>query len=101
MSSYNPNSGFESPFSPNYDRPYGNCDCGQAPACGNRPEPKAFGKMYEAVQHQSFAAWNGSLAASDLHPRVVKPYRPPALPYVCDRPIPGSSLCASSMKCNP
>lgn len=102
MTTYNPYQGFDTPFYPGLAQPYDGCACGQPAACGTGHVATAFGKVYEAPHLQAFAAWDGALASNDLMPKKVKPYRPPALPFVCDRGGMGSTTCnAPGFKCGP
>jgi hypothetical protein len=122
--SYNPYQGMESPFFPGYDQSYDRCTCGMPDACGAEHKPAVtvqtlarttrsgkvehvtsvnpIGKFYANTAHKAFAVWDGHLALNDLNQPKSKPYQPPALPFVCDRPMSGSSLCSlSSGTCNP
>ena len=118
MSSNNPYQGFDSPYMPNYGDPFNSCGCGAASACGNEHQPTVkiqtvtrttatgaketvhqvapLGHIYTSVAHVPFTTWDGSLASNDLYLRKGRPYQPPALPFVCDRPLGGSSLCSAS-----
>lgn len=117
--SSNPYQGFDSPFVPGYSQPYNQCGCGARDACGNehQPVPKVEtivratgsgktetitrlapqGVVKTALSTRAFSTWDGQLAQNDLHYKPStgrRPYRPPALPYVCDRPLSGASLCS-------
>ena len=121
---YNPYRGMESPFFPGYDKPSDNCGCGAPEACGAEHKAaitvetvtrvsksgqkssvvvaRPIGRMYHHTASKAFAAWDGHLALNDLHAPKVQPYQPPALPYVCDRPLSGSDLCSmNGGRCNP
>jgi hypothetical protein len=115
--------GFTSPYYPSFNKPYDSCDCGAPEGCGNETRPALqietvsravrgggtqqvhviapLGKFYQALPFRPFAAWDGSLALSDLSPKTFKPYKPSALPYVCDRNQNIATLCSSNGQCNP
>lgn len=118
-----PYKGFDSQSVPGYNQPYNQCGCGVPDACGNPHQPSvkvetvkiatatgttktvtrvaALGSMYNHINQVPFSTWDGSLALNDLYGPKKKPYRPPAVPYVCDRPMAGSSLCSSSFGKSP
>lgn len=121
---YNPYAGFSAQNVPGYNQPYDRCNCGLPDACGIAHQPavkvrvvakatgggkvdiqetviEPQGNLYRNNANAPFGTWDGHLVASDFNPPRVKPYRPPALPYVCDRPVAGSSLCGVPSKCNP
>ena len=95
--------GFDHPFFPDAYRPYSRCDCGLPDACGHPHKAKQIGKFHTQPTQEPFATWNGHLAQLDVHPKQHKPYTPPSLPFVCDRPLPGAQTCAYNMqyKCPP
>jgi hypothetical protein len=121
----NPYQGFSSPFVPGYNQPFNQCACGFPDACGNEHQPAIkiervtrvgatgqqetvnrvipLGHMYESIAHRAFTPWDGQLALNDLYPSKVRAYRPPALPWVCDRPMAGASLCSAqgNSQCSP
>jgi hypothetical protein len=130
MSSYsnnNPYQGFDTPYVPGYNQPFNQCGCGGPDACGNEHQAAVkvenvtrvtatgkrenvtrvvpLGHIYDTVVHKAFATWDGKLALNDLYKPHSRTYRPPALPYVCDRPMAGSSLCSAqgggSGQCGP
>lgn len=86
--------GFDHPFFPRYYRPYSQCDCGQPDACGNPHKAKAVGKAHEFPHRRPFAHWEAHAVHNDLNPKKHRSYAPPALPFTCDRPQPGSQTCA-------
>ena len=124
-SANNPYQGFDTPFVPGYGQAYNQCACGAPDACGMEHQPAVkvenitrvtaaghkenvtrvvpLGRIYESINHKAFATWDGQLALNDLYKPSVKPYRPPALPYVCDRPLSGAALCSAqgSASCSP
>jgi hypothetical protein len=122
-SDYNPYMGFNSPYYPGYAQSYDRCSCGGPEACGNEHAPavkvvqvsratrggksetvnvvQPIGEYYRHLGVTPYSTWDGSLAMSDLKPPRYKPYRPPALPFICDRPLQGSSLCTISSPCHP
>jgi len=87
--------GFDHPFFPSAGRPYSHCDCGIPDACGAPHVAKAYGAPH-AIQHKHhpYTHWNGQLALLDVKPKKHGKYQPPSLPFVCDRPMPGSQSCA-------
>jgi len=113
----NPYAGFDSPYVPGYHQPFNQCACGYPDACGNEHQPAVkiervtrvgadgqketinrvvpLGHMYQSIMHRPFSAWDGQLALNDLYPKKFKAYRPPAYPYVCDRPLAGAALCSA------
>lgn len=121
--SYNPFGGFNNNDYPGYNQAYDRCSCGQPTACGNEHQAavqvqtvtrtsasgqkeqvqvvKPIGSFFPDLANRAFAVWDGALALNDLSPPKFKAYRPPAYPYVCDRPMAGSSLCSASGSCNP
>ena len=122
--SYNPYQGMESPYFPGYDQSYERCSCGMPDACGAEHKTavtvrtmtratqngktehvtmvEPIGKFFHNTAHKAFAVWDGHAALNDLHKPKYKPYQPPAQPFVCDRPMAGSSLWSlSSGTCNP
>jgi hypothetical protein len=114
---HNPYQGFDTPYVPGYNQPFNQCGCGGPDACGNEHQPAvkvenvtrvtatgqretvtrtvALGHFYDTVVHKPYAIWDGQLALNDLYKNKQRGYKPPALPYVCDRPMAGSSLCSA------
>jgi hypothetical protein len=90
--------GFDHPYFPDAYRPYSRCDCGSAEACGNPHTAKEVGKFHTQPTQGAFAKWDGHLARLDVNPKAHKPYTPPSLPHVCDRPLPGVQTCAYNMQ---
>lgn len=123
ISQMSPYRGFNSPALPGYNQPFNQCGCGIPDSCGNQHQPSVkienvkiatatggtktvqkvvpLGALYNHVGQVPFSTWDGSLALNDLYGAQKKPYRPPAIPYVCDRPVAGSSLCSSSFGKSP
>ena len=121
--SYNAYQGFDLSGYPSYNQPFERCGCGQPSACGN--EHKAAvqvktvtratrsggtetvtmvapaGQLHQNPAQNAFGVWDGNLALLDLVPRQNKRYQPPALPYICDRPVAGTSLCGMAGRCPP
>jgi hypothetical protein len=120
MNQYN---GFNNSFTPGYNQPFNQCGCGAADACGGEHQAAVkiekvkmatgtgqvkevqkvvqLGSFYTHVNQIPFSVWDGSLALNDLYGPNKKPYRPPAIPYVCDRPVAGSALCSASLGKSP
>lgn len=122
ISAMSPYKGFSSQSVPGYNQPYNQCGCGVQESCGNAHQPSVkienvkiasatgtktvqkvvpLGALYNHVNQVQFSTWDGALALNDLYGPHKKPYRPPAVPYVCDRPMAGSSLCSSSFGKSP
>ena len=121
----NPYNGFNTPFVPGYNQPFNQCACGFPDACGNEHQPAVkvervtrvgangqketvnrvvpLGHMYQSIMHRPFSTWDGQLALNDLYPKKAKPYQPPAIPAICDRPLAGAALCSAQggAQCNP
>ena len=111
----NPYQGFNHASVPGYSQPFNQCGCGGPDACGNEHQPAVkvetvlrmsatgqheqvtrtvpLGHIYAAVTHKAFSIWDGNLALNDLYKPKPRPYMPPALPYVCDRPMSGAAMC--------
>jgi hypothetical protein len=111
----NPYQGFSHPSVPGYNQPFNQCGCGGPDACGTEHQAAIkmatvtrmsatgqreqvtqtvpLGHFYATAPHNAFAIWDGNLALNDLYKSKQKHYMPPALPYVCDRPMSGAAMC--------